>query len=146
MTFAWCTIHLCKHFPSTGQLSLTLLLHDLFSVCSWFFKLLALCWLFNTTCHIHDWNITNLYCVSVEYLSKAMVSWEMFMNEFKEFFTYVCFNIYTEEWITPDHLPILISSCILGWFFEFQCCLVSIVFKCCFVCNLSFVKLSFVTE
>ena len=74
-----------------------------------------------------------------------MISREMFGNEFKEFFAYVCLNTQAEEWIEPDHLPISMSSGILGCFLEFKCCLVSTVFKCRSVPNLSFVKLSFVT-
>ena len=70
-----------------------------------------------------------------------MVSTEMFRNELKEFFPYVYHNIQAEGWIKPNHL-ISISCCILEWFLEFQCCLVSTLFKWHFVRNLSFVKVS----
>ena len=75
-----------------------------------------------------------------------MISREMFTNELKEFFACVCLNIWVDGWIEPDLLPDSISSCILGWFLEFQCCLVPTVFKYRFVSNLSFVKLSFLTD
>ena len=68
-----------------------------------------------------------------------MISRAMFTNEFKEFFAmlvltllmfaYVCLCLcLAEGWFEPNHLPISISPCILGWFVK-----------------LTFVKLSFVT-
>ena len=70
---------------------------------------------------------------------------EMFTDESKELFACVYLNLKAEVWIESDDPAISISSCILGWYLKFQCFLASTVFKCCFVRNLSFIKLSFVT-
>ena len=74
-----------------------------------------------------------------------MISTEILTDESKELFACIYLNVKAEVWIESDHPAISILSCILKCYLKFQCCLASTVFKCCFVRNLSFIKVSFVT-